>query len=417
MRAVVAATAGNIVEWFDFAVYGYFAATIGRLFFPTGDDLSSLLLAVGTFGVGFIMRPVGALVLGGYADRHGRKAAMLITIIMMALGTAMIGLTPTYASIGRLAAVIILVARMLQGFSAGGELGSSTAFLIEHAPPDRRCTYASYQMCSQGGALLLGSLVGAILNTVLDPAQLSSWGWRVPFLMGLLIGPIGLYIRSKIDEPAEYKRVRHTSTPISDAVRLHGREVLIGFGATVAWTVCVYAFLVYMPTYAVRELHLSPSAALWANSAGLVMVTVLSPVFGAISDRVGARVPMLAAALIMVVATYPLFLLMTDVPTLGTLIAVQLVFGTLTAAYAGPASAYMSELYPTAVRSTGLSIGYNFAVTIFGGFAPFIATWLIFATGNRLAPTFYVIAANAISFLTIALTNARVRALPQAGRA
>jgi MFS transporter, MHS family, proline/betaine transporter len=401
-RAVAAATAGNIVEWYDFAVYGYFAATIGKLFFPTGDELSSLLLAVGTFGVGFVMRPVGALVLGAYADRHGRKSALLVTIIMMALGTGLIGLSPTFESIGRLAPVIIVFARMLQGFSAGGELGSSTAFLVEHAPAGKRRFYASLQMCSQGAALLLGSLTGAILTSGLNPPQLESWGWRVPFLLGLLIGPIGLYIRSQIDETPEYKAAAHTKTPITDAVREHRGAVLIGFGVTIAWTVCVYAFLVYMPTYAVRELGLPPSASLWANSIGLVMVTLFSPLFGILSDRVGPRVPMIAASGMMVIITYPLFLLMTNSPTLGTLISVQIVFGILTAMYTGPAAALMSELYPTNIRSTGLSIGYNFAVTIFGGFAPFIATWLIAATGSKLAPTFYVVAANAISFAVVA---------------
>lgn len=401
-KAAAAGTAGNIVEWYDFAVYGYFAAIIGKLFFPSGSELTSLLLAVGTFGVGFVMRPVGALILGTYADRHGRKSAMLVTIIMMALGTAMIGLTPTYASIGIAAPLIIVAARMLQGLSAGGELGSSTAFLVEHAPPGKRRLYASFQMCSQGAALLAGSLMGAVLTSTLSTVELQNWGWRIPFLVGLVIGPIGLYIRSKIDETPEYKATRPTSTPIADAMRTHSREVFIGFGITIAWTVCVYAFLIYMPTYAVRELHLPPSASLWANSIGLVMVAVGSPLFGRLSDAIGPRLPMIAASATMAVVTYPLFVFMTHSPTFGSLIGVQIIFGILTAMYTGPAAALMAELYPTQIRSTGLSIGYNFAVTIFGGFAPFIATGLIAVTGDRLAPTYYIVASMVISFIVVA---------------
>ena len=407
-KASVAATIGNIMEWYDFAVYGFFAITIAKLFFPTGDDVTSLLLTVGTFGVGFFMRPVGAIVLGAYSDRKGRKAGLMITIVMMALGTAIIGFAPTYATAGIVAPLLIVLARLLQGFSAGGELGGSTALLVEYAPPGRRGFFGAFQQASQGAALLLGSLVGAILTGALSSEQLTGWGWRIPFLLGLAIGPIGFWIRRNMDEsPSFLAQKSPPTTPLADTVREHGRAVVIGLAVTIAWTVCTYCFLIYMPTYAVRQLHLPQSSSLFANSIGLIAVMVLAPAFGSWSDRVGRRTPMMIASAAMVVLTYPLFLWITRSPSFMSLVVVQLIFGTLTAMYTGPAPTMLSELFPTRVRSTGLSLAYNFSVTIFGGFASFIATALIAWTGSSLAPTFYVIAANAISLLAVALLISR----------
>jgi len=403
-RAAIGATIGNIMEWYDFAVYGFFSITIAKLFFPTGNELTSILLTVGTFGVGFFMRPVGAIILGAYSDRHGRKAGLMITIVLMALGTALIGFAPTYATAGIAAPLVIVVARLLQGFSAGGEVGGSTALLVEYAPPGRRGLYGSLQQASAGAALLLGSMIGAILTGLLSTGQMNAWGWRVPFLLGLAIGPIGLWIRRNMDEsPSFLAQCTTLKTPLASTLGDHGREVFIGLAVTIAWTVCTYCFLIYMPTYAVRQLHLSQSSSLLANGIGLLAVMILAPVFGGWSDRVGRRLPMLIAASAMIVLTYPLFLWITAAPSFTSLVTVQIIFGTLTAMYTGPAPTMLSELFPTSVRSTGLSLAYNFAVTIFGGFAPFIATSLIAWSGSNLAPTYYVIAANAVSLLAVAL--------------
>jgi len=402
-RAIAAATIGNLLETYDFAVYGFFAIIISRLFFPSGDETVSLLLTVATFGVGFFMRPIGALVLGTLADRRGRKFALSITILMMAAGTAMIGLAPTYAEIGAWAPFIIVLARLIQGFSAGGEIGTATAFLVEHAPADRRGFFGSWQQASQASALLLGSMIGAAMTGLLPPSDLENWGWRVPFLLGLLIGPVGFYIRKHTQEAEEFQRAIRgtTNSPLGTVFRLHSRSILAGFGITITWTVVTYFFLLYMPTYAVRQFHVPQASALLANGIGLLVLLVLAPAFGALSDRVGRRPLLLGSAVAIIVLTYPSLAMLASSPTLLSLTLFQVVFAILIAAFTGTAPAAMSEIYPAEVRSTGVSIAYNLAVTIFGGFAPFIATWLIAETGYSLAPAFYVTAAMALSVVMI----------------
>ncbi|MGN8078237.1 MFS transporter [Variovorax sp. 22077] len=411
-RTILAAVIGNTLEWFDFAVYGFFALTISRLFFPTGDETSSLLLTVATFGVGFVMRPVGAVVLGALGDSRGRKVALSTTILLMALGTAMIGFAPTYADVGLWAPAWIVLARLIQGFSAGGEVGGATAFLVEHAPKGRRGYFASWQQASQAGALLLGSVFGATLTDVLTPEQLEAWGWRVPFLFGLVIGPVGWYIRTRTHESESFEQVRaanRQTSPLKQALGSYRREIIAGFGVTIVWTVCTYFFLVYMPTYAVRTLKLPQSVSLWANGAGLMVLVVLAPFFGALSDRIGRRPLLIGFATAILVLAYPALWLLTAVPNPSTLTIVLLVFAVLIAGFTGPAPAAMAELYPPQVRSTGLSIAYNFAVTIFGGFAPFIATALIARTGNPLAPAWYVVFAAAASLVALLAAGSALR--------
>jgi MHS family proline/betaine transporter-like MFS transporter len=416
-RAVIAAIVGNTLEWYDSAVYGFFALTLAKLFFPAGDPTVSLLLTVATFGVGFIMRPVGALVLGTLADRRGRKAALSLTILLMALGTAMIGLAPTYATAGAWAPAIIVLARLIQGFSAGGEIGGATAFLVEHAPPQRRGLYASWQQASQAGALLLGSLTGAVLTGLLPADDIEAWGWRIPFLLGLLIAPVGLFIRFRVSETDAFKailreraaRPEASFSPLSDTLGKHSSAVVAGFGITIAWTVCTYFFLVTMPTYAVRQLGVPQSASLLANSIGLILIVILAPVFGAWSDKVGRRPIMLASACGILFVCWPLLFWLTHQPSIANLVLAQIAFAVLIAGFSGPAPAAMAELYPPAMRSTGLSIAYNLAVTIFGGFAPFITTWLIARTGSALAPAWYVMLAAAISLTTLIASGNLIR--------
>jgi len=407
--AVLAAVIGNTLEWYDFAVYGFFALTLAKLFFPVGDPTVSLLITVATFGVGFIMRPVGALILGTLADRRGRKVALSLTILLMALGTAMIGFAPTYATAGIWAPAIIVLARLIQGFSAGGEIGGATAFLVEHAPPAQRGLYTSWLQASQAGALLIGSITGALLTGLLPSADIEAWGWRIPFLIGLLIAPVGLFIRFRVSETEAFETILRerasmpatSFAPLRDTLGKHRVAVATGFGITIAWTVCTYFFLVTMPTYAVRQLGVAQNASLLANSVGLVVIVILAPVFGAWSDKVGRRTIMLSAVLGILIACLPLLSWLGAQPSVVNLVIAQTVFAVLIAAFTGPAPAAMAELYPPALRSTGLSIAYNFAVTIFGGFAPFIATWLIAQTGSSLAPAWYVMAAAAISLGTL----------------
>jgi MFS transporter, MHS family, proline/betaine transporter len=402
-RAIAAATIGNMLETYDFAVYGFFAVVISGLFFPSTDETASLLLTVATFGVGFLVRPLGAVVLGTLADRKGRKVALSVTVLAMAVGTAMIGLAPTYATAGAWAPAIIVVARLVQGFSAGGEVGTATTFLVEHAPPGRRGYFASWQQAGQAFALLLGSLTGVGLTGLMSQDDLNSWGWRIPFLIGILIGPVGFYIRSRTEEAAEFADAlrEQRSSRLALAFRSHWRAVLTGFGITITWTVGMYFFLVFMPTYAIRELGMSQVESFLSNSVSLVGLIVMAPIFGALSDRIGRRYLLLGSAFAIVVLTYPALALLVDNPSLTSLIVLQSCAAVILAAFTGVAPAAMAEVCPPEVRSTSVTISYSCAVALFGGFAPFAATWLIAETGNSLAPAWYVIGSCSISGLLI----------------
>jgi MHS family proline/betaine transporter-like MFS transporter len=401
-RTVAAAVAGSVLEYYDFAVYGFFAVYISKAFFPAESGLTSLLLAVATFGVGFVMRPVGAIVLGGYADKAGRKAGLTLTIILMAIGTAMIGLTPSYASIGAAAPIVIVLARLLQGFSAGGEFGSATALLVEHSPDGSRGRIGSLQQVSQGGALLLGSLAGAGVAALLSDAEMANWGWRLPFFFGLIILPVGLYLRANVHEGKSFADIAvRSKRPVLEAMSRHGAEIGIGFGITIAWTVCTYCLLIYMPTYAIREVGLPAAQALTSNAIGIVSVMLFAYLSGSLSDRLGRKAPMLSAAVIIAACVYFLFSFLTAAPSFANLVIVQVLLGALVGIYTGPAPTLIAEMFPAEVRSSGFSVAYNFAVTIFGGFAPLISTWLIAETGSKLAVTFYVMAAMIVSAIAL----------------
>lgn len=396
-RAIIATVIGNGLEWFDFTVYSFFSVIIAKVFFPSDNELTSYLIALATFGVGFFMRPVGGIVIGIYGDKHGRKAALSLTILLMALGTLIIAITPSYAQIGLLAPVLIVIARLLQGFSAGGEMGSATAFLIEHAPNGRKAYYSSWIQASIGVAVLLGSALGATLSTYLTQAQLESWGWRIPFILGTLIGPIGFYIRSRIDETPAYKDVEPVESPLREVLRTYPRQTLISFSLVVLWTVCTYAILFYIPSYSTRVLNLPTWMGFCAGMMGGAVLIVFTPIVGALADKYGRRPWLLWSAVAIFVSVYPMFVYINQAPGLVSLLVFELVLGMLIAGYIGSILAAFGELLPTHVLSTGLSVAYNVSVTIFGGFATFTITWLIAQTGSNVAPAFYIMFAALIS--------------------
>jgi MHS family proline/betaine transporter-like MFS transporter len=378
----------------------------------------SLLLSVGTFGISFVTRPLGSIVLGAYADRAGRKASLTVSISLMMLGTAMIVCAPTYAQLGIASPIFIIVARMLQGFSTGGEFGASTAFMVEHADPKRRGFFASWQMSTQGFATVLAAGVSALLSALLTPDQLHAWGWRVAFAVGLMIGPIGLYIRRQVDETAEFKRLgtaQKEKSPLRAVFQHHSRDLFLGIGVVAAATAFNYVHKVYMPTYAVKQLHLP---ATWAFIGAVLtgaIETVFAPIVGALSDRVGRLRTMLWALLLVGVTTWPLFVLLNRFPTVGALLAVQTAVGLLITASVTPVPALLADIFPTSTRGTGLALSYNFAVTVFGGFAPLIVTWLIVVTQDNLAPSFYVMATAILSLAAVvALGRRRVAARAEA---
>jgi MHS family proline/betaine transporter-like MFS transporter len=402
-RAVTAASIGNALEWFDFVVYGFFAGIIAKLFFPAASDTTSLLLAFATFGVTFFVRPLGAVVIGSYADRHGRKAALSLTILMMVIGTAVIVVTPSFASIGWFAPLLIVMARMVQGFSAGAEFGSATAFLAEQNPTQRGF-YSSWQFASQGMTTILATVFGVLLTTNLTPAQMESWGWRVPFLFGLLIGPVGYYIRRHLEETSEFTTLKVSEAPLTEALSHSKLRLLVSFGVVVLCNATMYMVL-FMPTYASRQLGLPGSNGFMASLLTGVIQVALIPLVGTFTDRNGRLPIAFVSATAILLAIYPMFAWLVASPTLQTLLIVQAVIGVLLAGYMGGLAALMSELFPTRLRTTGLSVSYAFSAAIFGGFAPFISASLIDITGNKSAPSFYIIFAALISLT--ALTAAR----------
>jgi len=397
---IVGAIIGNALEWFDFTVFGLFVPYIAKAFFPSGDELASLLLTFATFGIGFIPRPIGAIVLGHYADRAGRRAALTLIIVIMTIGTALIAIAPGYAHIGIAAPVVILVARLLQGFSAGGEMGGATAFLIESAPLHRRGLYASWQFAGQAGAALFGSLIATVLTHALTAGQLESWGWRLPFLLGLAIGPVGLYLRSSMSDSAEFLAARaRPGIPLFEVWRNHRGALAQAFGITILLTAGSYLILFYMPTYAVRQLGLAPRAAFTAATIASLLYLLVNPLAGRLSDSIGRVFQLRLVAILMLVMAYPLYRWLDLHPTLGALIFVQGALATLLASFSGPAASTIGELFPARVRSTGLSVGYNVAVPIFGGFAPLYVAPL--AVSHPLAPAYYLVACAILTIATL----------------
>jgi MFS transporter, MHS family, proline/betaine transporter len=398
-RVVAAASVGNALEWFDFVVYGFFAVTMARLFFPAGDETISILLALLTFGVPFFMRPLGAIVLGSFADRRGRKAAFTVTIVVMMIGTAIIAVTPTYASAGILAPAMVVLARILQGFSAGGEFGTATALLAEQNP-QHRGFYGSWQFASQGLTTILATTFGVVMGSTLTAEQVDTWGWRIPFVFGLLIGPVAYYMRRHVDETTEFTALQQSGSPLRQAFADSKVRLLIAFGAVVLCTVSTYTVL-FMPTFATRQLGLPVSGSFFAGLVTGAIQLTLIPVVGALTDRWGRLPTGIASAALILLLVYPLFAWLAAEPTLWTLLSVQIIIGVLTACYLGGLPALMAELFPTRMRTTGLAISYSFGVAIFGGFAPFINEWLIAVTHNKLAPSFYLMLAAAISLTAL----------------
>jgi MHS family proline/betaine transporter-like MFS transporter len=408
-RVIVAASLGNAIEWFDFLVYGYFAVTISKVFFPTGNETASLLLTLGTFGAAYVMRPIGAIVIGAYTDRKGRRAGLTLSIMLMVVGTTMTAVTPGYRMIGLAAPLLILFARLTQGFSVGGEFGSAVTFLAEQTA-SRKGFVASWQWASTGITNFLASGFGILLASFLSPAQLSGWGWRIPFLFGLLVGPIGLYIRRRLDETPEYVDIEPTRTPVRDVMREHPIEGLLAIGASAISNSSAYIIL-YIPTYAMKELHLPAATGFTATLVGAVVLGIASPFAGHLSDRYGRGGILTGMAWRFVVSTYPVFSLMVAYPSLATAIFAAGWLSLVKAGYSGVLPSQLAELFPTRIRGIGVSLSFAIAVTIFGGFTPFVATWLIAVSGNNLSPSFYMMFTAALSI--IALVFVRLRRYPR----
>lgn len=398
-KAVSAAVIGNVLEWYDFAVYAYVATTIARKFFPGQDETAALLSTFLAYGLGFVARPLGGIVIGYFGDTRGRKNALLLTIFLMAAGTVLIGVLPTYEAIGFYAPLLLVAARLMQGFSAGGEWGTSTAFIVEWAPTGKRGLFGSFQQTSVVGGLLLGSGTAALINTLLTSAQMDAWGWRVPFLLGGLLGPLGIYMRRTMEETPAYVAVaRKAPADEASGLLLAARA----FGFTIVWTVCFYVLLNYMPTWTQKYMKLTVAQALWSNTIGLLALLVAIPTMGRLSDRFGRKPLLIACCICFVVVPYPVFrFLLSGSATYAELVVVQIVFAIMISTFSGAGPAAIAEIFPTRNRSTWMTSGYALSVAIFGGFAPFISVWLIGHFDSPVAHSFYLVAAAAVSTVVI----------------
>jgi len=405
---VVAVILGNALEFYDFTVYAAFAVMIGKAFFPAEGAANSLLLSVATFGVGFVTRPLGGIVIGAYADRRGRKAAMTLTIWLMALGSGMIAIIPGYATIGWAAPALLVVARLIQGFSAGGEMGPATTYLVEAAPPERRAFYGAWQLASQNAGALVSGALGFLLAELLPKQAVDDWAWRLPFALGIVIAPVGLRIRNWLSETLDTKAAHATARAVlSDLFRRHRRALIVGFLIIPGGTVTQY-FLSYINTYAIATLHMPTNLAMLAGLTVGVSGAVFAVLGGLAADRIGAKPVALWPRVLLTLAIYPAMLMVVDERTPGTLLAVVAGLMALQAMSGAMGIVLIPRSLPAAVRTSGLSIAYALGVTLFGGTAQLVFTWLIQATHDPLSPLWWVIAINIVSILaTIAIRPAQ----------
>ncbi|HET6819018.1 MAG TPA: MFS transporter [Candidatus Limnocylindria bacterium] len=395
-RGILAGVVGNMLEWYDFALFGFFATQIGQQFFPADNPTASLLAAFGTFAAGFLMRPVGGAVFGWIGDRFGRKQALIGSVLAMALPSFLIGVLPGAATIGLAAPVLLVLLRMLQGVAVGGEYMASAVFLVEGAEPGHRGWMGSWGPFGASAGTLLGSAAGAIVNATLSPEAVLAWGWRVPFIVGITVALGGLAIRrhyvERVPQQAE------STSPLGEAFRAHWRTMVHLVGLTTAISVGFYTTFVYSATWLQQVAGVTAGRALEINTVAMALLLVISPLAGSLSDRVGRRTVMAWGAGALMLLAWPLMGLMLR-GTVGGILAGQVGLALLVGGVGSVLPAAMAELAPWRVRCTVLSVGYNIALALVGGTTPMIAAWLVERTGVKLAPAAYLAAASVITFI------------------
>lgn len=404
VRATVAAAIGHIMEYYDFSIYALLAPIIAPVFFPSQNRAASLLATFGVFGVAYVIRPLGGLIFGHLCDRVGRRTTLAAVILLMSGATTAIGLLPSYAQLGVLAPILLVICRSLQGLSTGGEYGGAASFVAEHAPAGRRGFFTSWVIGSTGIGLTMGALVGTVLTSAVPHGTLSAWGWRIPFLIALPLGLVGLYLRLRLDDAPTFKAAKSDARiprlPALEALRTHRRAILTLAGLVLLLTVAIYVFFIYTTTYLNVFLKVSLSTALPASIIGFVLFCALTPLFGSLSDRIGRKPVLIAGAIGHVVLTLPGFLLLREArfPQIALAYAI---FALIYAMYLGPFTATVTEQFPTAVRAASLGIGYNLPVCVFGGLAPLVLTYFISRFDLSLMPAYYVVGAAVVSLLTV----------------
>ena len=402
VKLVALVSSGNFLEMYDFMVFGFYTTWIAKTFFPTTSEFASLMLTLATFGAGFLMRPIGAIVLGSYIDQHGRKTGLVLTLGLMALGTLSIACMPGYATVGVIAPIVVLVGRLLQGFSAGAQVGGVSVYLSEIATPGNKGFYVSWQSASQQVAVAFASFLGITVARILSPAQMAVWGWRIPFFIGCLIIPFIFLIRKSLEETPAFLSRAHKPPSLGAVISSMGRNwglILIGTMLVMMTTVSFYLITAYTPTYGNAVLHLSARDSLTVSFCVGISNFVLLPVMGALSDRIGRRPLLVGCTVIALLTGYPALLWLSSAPTFGRLLGVELWLSLIYSGYNGAMIVYLTEVMPADVRTSGFSLAYSLATAIFGGFTPVICTWLIHVTGNKAVPGLWLATAALCSLV------------------
>ena len=401
LGAILRATSGNFLEQFDFFLFGFYASYIAKAFFPSENETAALLNAFGVFWLGALMRPVGAIVLGAYIDRIGRRKGLIVTLAIMAIGTVTIAVCPTYASIGVAAPVIVLIGRLLQGFSAGVELGGVSVYLAEIATPGNRGFYTSFQSSSQQVAIFVAAIIGYLLSESMAPATVAAWGWRIPFFVGCLIIPFIFFLRRTLEETPEFLAMKKhpTASEVFASALANWRIVVLGMMMAVLTTTTFYFVTVYTPTFGKTVLKLSAQDALLVTLMVAVTNFFWNPVGGALSDRIGRKPVLLAIACLSLVTAYPMLHWLVAAPTFGKMLAVELVFSFYFGVYSGTMLGALVEVVPAHVRTTCFSLAFALAAGVFGTFTPFASTWLIEHTGDKASPGFWLMAAASLGIV------------------
>ncbi|MCO8160694.1 MFS transporter [Pseudomonas sp. 21LCFQ010] len=409
-KAIFRVVSGNFLEMYDFMVYGFYATAIAKTFFPTDSAFASLMLSLATFGAGFLMRPLGAIFLGAYIDRHGRRKGLLITLGLMAMGTLLIACVPGYNSIGLAAPLLVLLGRLLQGFSAGVELGGVSVYLAEISTPGRKGFFVSWQSASQQAAVVFAGLLGVALNHWLSPEQMGDWGWRLPFFIGCLIVPALFIIRRSLEESPEFEARKHrpTLSEVLRSIRQNFGLVLAGMALVVMTTVSFYLITAYTPTFGKNELHLSDLESLLVTVCVGVSNFIWLPVMGSLSDRIGRRPLLIGATVLAILTAYPALSWLVAHPSFANLLTVELWLSFLYGSYNGAMVVALTEIMPADVRTTGFSLAYSLATATFGGFTPAACTWLIHELGNKAAPGIWLTGAAILGLIaTLVLFRAK----------
>lgn len=404
IRAVIAGGVGNMLEQYDNLIYAYSAVLLGQLFFATGDPVSNLLATFGVFAVGFLMRPLGALFFGYLGDKFGRRRALVLSVSLMAVCTTAIGLLPTYESVGIWATIMLIVLRLLQGFSVGGEWAGSTAFIVEYAPATQRGLYGSFQQVSTALGFLLAAGVSAAFASGFSEDELLAWAWRLPFLLAAVTGVVALWLRLGIEETPRFAEAAAeeelVSNPLIQGLRTQFPNIARAFGFTLLWTVAYFLFLTFVPTYLTQYNGVDAGVANGSATFGIALFALLIPFAGALSDRFGRRPLLLSSTIGFVFLSWPVLALMGQ----GSIAAIYggwVVLAVLLALFSGPGPAALAEMFPTSVRYSSLSIGYNMATATFGGTAPLLAVWAINVTGVTTSPAFIAIIAAVITTFVV----------------